>query len=55
MAYPDWLPVFAGRTWPVAVRIQMAPMETNPGALQPITVTAPLRIHRVPEIPYVDQ
>jgi hypothetical protein len=33
----------------------MAPMEPDFGQLQPITVTAPLRIHRLPEIPYVDQ
>jgi len=52
---PVWVPIFAGRTWPVAVRIEMAPMEPDFSRLQPITVTAPLRIHRLPEITYVDQ
>jgi hypothetical protein len=55
LTYPEWMPLFTGRTWPVAVRIQMAPMEPENSRLQPITVTAPLRIHRLPEIPYVDQ
>jgi general secretion pathway protein J len=55
LTYPEWAPIFIGKTWPVAVRIQMAPMEPDPSKLQPITVTAPLRIHRLPEIPYVDQ
>ena len=55
LTYPEWAPIFLGRTWPVAVRIQMAPMEPDYSKLQPITVTAPLRIHRIPEIPYVDQ
>jgi general secretion pathway protein J len=55
LKHPEWAPVFIGRTWPVAVRIQMAPMTPDYSVLQPITVTAPLRIHRLPEIPYVDQ
>jgi general secretion pathway protein J len=55
LEHPAWGSVFAGRTWPVAVRIQMAPMTPDYSVLQPITVTAPLRIHRLPEIPYVDQ
>jgi hypothetical protein len=55
LEHPVWAPIFTGRTWPVAVRIQMAPMEPDFSRLQPITVTAPLRIHRLPEIPYVDQ
>jgi general secretion pathway protein J len=53
-APPVWSSVFAGRYWPTAVRIEMAPMEPDFSHLQPITVTAPLRIHRQPEIPYGD-
>jgi hypothetical protein len=32
----------------------MAPLDPDPSRLQPITVTAPIHIHRSPEIPYVD-
>ncbi len=55
LTYPEWMPMFEGRTWPVAVRIIMVPMEPDNSKLQPLTVIAPLRIHRLPEIPYVDQ
>jgi hypothetical protein len=33
----------------------MAPLTPDYSVLQPITVTAPLRIHRLPEVPYVDK
>jgi hypothetical protein len=55
LAHPEWGPYFIGRTWPVAVRVQMAPLTPDYSVLQPITVTAPLRIHRLPEVPYVDK
>jgi hypothetical protein len=55
LEHPVWAPVYAPRSWPVAVRIQMAPMTPDYAVLQPITVTAPLRIHRLPELTYVDQ
>jgi prepilin-type N-terminal cleavage/methylation domain-containing protein len=51
---PVWGSVFDGRTWPRAVRIEMAPLEIDPSRLQPITVTAPIRIHRSAEIHYDD-
>jgi general secretion pathway protein J len=54
LKYSEWGPIFTGRHWPNAVRIQMAPLEPDPSKLQPITVTAPLRFHRLPEIQYVD-
>ena len=52
---PIWGPVFTGKTWPRAVRIEMAPLQADPSRLQPITVTALIRVHRNPEVPYVDQ
>ena len=55
LEHPVWGQMFVGRVWPAAVRIQMAPMEPDFSRLQPITVTAPLRIYRLPEFPYVDQ
>jgi general secretion pathway protein J len=51
---PSWVTAFGGRTWPKAVRIQMAPLEPDISRLQPISVTAPLRIHRLPGVPYND-
>jgi hypothetical protein len=51
---PAWLPIWAGKSWPMGVRVDMAPLEPDPGRLQPIAFTAPIRLHRDPEIPYAD-
>jgi hypothetical protein len=32
----------------------MAPLDPDPSRLQPIAITAPIHIHRNPEIPYGD-
>ena len=47
-----WAPLFIGANWPKAVRVEMAPLLPDPGRLQPISLTAPIRIHRSPEVPY---
>ena len=49
-----WVSRFAGLTWPRAVRIDMAPYQTDPATLQPISVTALIRVHRGAEIQYGD-
>jgi prepilin-type N-terminal cleavage/methylation domain-containing protein len=52
-----WVPQFlgiVGGNWPRAVRIEMAPYEVDPSKLQPIGVTAVLRVHRGPDIEYGD-
>jgi general secretion pathway protein J len=41
-AKPVWRPQMEGRKWPLAVRIEMRPMEPDFSRLQPLTVTAPL-------------
>jgi hypothetical protein len=51
---PTWLPIWAAKAWPMGVRVDMAPLEPDPGRLQPIAFTAPIRLHRDPEIPYAD-
>jgi general secretion pathway protein J len=51
---PVWTPMFRGKSWPIAVRIQMAPQEPDFSRLQPITMTAPLRIRRSPDMTYDD-
>jgi prepilin-type N-terminal cleavage/methylation domain-containing protein len=53
-APPIWTTLWKVDEWPLAVRIEMAPVEPHPGQVQPITVTAPIRLHRGPEIKYED-
>jgi prepilin-type N-terminal cleavage/methylation domain-containing protein len=49
-----WVPEFVAPTWPRAVRIDMAPLMPDLSRLQPISVTAVIRVHRNPEVPYGD-
>jgi type II secretory pathway pseudopilin PulG len=51
---PIWRDLWIMDTWPLAVRIDMAPIEPEPGAVQPISVVAPLNLHRNPAITYED-
>jgi len=51
---PIWAPLWAGTGWPLAIRIEMAPLEADPSRLQPMTVMAPIYIRRSPEEPYAD-
>jgi len=44
-----WMPRWVRKEqWPVAVRIEMAPLELQPDRVQPIPFTAPLRVTRQP-------
>ncbi len=49
-----WSPTAINSGWPLAVRVEMAPLEANAGTLQPLTVTAALHLHLAPTIPYGD-
>ena len=51
---PAWQSAWAAKGWPLAVRIEMAPADTDPSRLQPISITAPLHIRRDPEKVYTD-
>jgi prepilin-type N-terminal cleavage/methylation domain-containing protein len=51
---PLWTGSWSRPGWPLAVRIDMAPLDPDPSRLQPISVVAPIYIHRAPEIPYGD-
>jgi prepilin-type N-terminal cleavage/methylation domain-containing protein len=51
---PQWKQLWTAPTWPLAVRIEMAPLEADPARVQPISVVAPVRVHRNPEIQYED-
>jgi len=54
LAQPTWQTSASSAAWPVAIRVDMAPLEPNPSQLQPIAVTAPIYIHRSPQIEYGD-
>jgi hypothetical protein len=54
LAPPVWKPSWSMTGWPRGVRIEMAPLNADSSTLQPITITAPIRLRRSPEIPYVD-
>jgi hypothetical protein len=49
-----WRETWAGRGWPRALRVQMAPLEPDPARVQPISVTVPIQIFRNPEVLYAD-
>jgi hypothetical protein len=49
-----WRPDWAGNRWPLAVRIEMIALDKKSGQLGPLTITAPIRIHRSVEIEYGD-
>ena len=51
---PQWTASATGTGWPVAIRVEMVPLVADPSHLQPITVTAPIRIHRSWQIHYDD-
>ncbi len=50
-----WKTAWTAPGWPLAVRIEMAPMEPDRSQVQPISVTAPIYLHRDPGIEYVDR
>jgi hypothetical protein len=52
--FPKWLPRATGLGWPLAIRIDLQPLDTDTANLQPISVLAQLRLHRAPDIPYGD-
>jgi general secretion pathway protein J len=49
-----WVPAWQLPVWPAAVRIDMTPLEADPSRVQPGTVTAPIRIVRQFNVPYMD-
>jgi prepilin-type N-terminal cleavage/methylation domain-containing protein len=51
---PFWTDTWVRGGWPQAVRIEMAPMAPDFSRLQPISVVAPIFIHRNPDVPYGD-
>jgi prepilin-type N-terminal cleavage/methylation domain-containing protein len=50
----EWRSNWVSRKWPLAVRIEMAPLETDPTRLHPVTVTTPIRAARSLDVTYHD-
>lgn len=51
---PVWKTVWDTQAWPLGIRIEMAPLETDRSRVQPISFTAPVYLHRNPQIQYED-
>ena len=49
-----WEPLWTRQDLPLAIRVEMAPLDADPSQVQPISITAPVYLHRYPEIPYAD-
>jgi hypothetical protein len=49
-----WSPTAQNANWPLAVRVEMAPLTADLSTLQPLTVTAALHLHLSPKIAYGD-
>jgi len=49
---PAWVPV---DHWPMAIRIEMASLDSDPGTLKPLTVTSPVHVDRFPIYDYEDE
>ena len=43
-----WVSRWTLPRWPLAIRIEMTPVEANPARLQPLALTAPVRVSRQP-------
>jgi hypothetical protein len=50
-----WVTKATGMGWPLAIRIDMAPLEPDAARLQPISVLSEVHLIRLPSIAYVDQ
>jgi len=50
-----WMASAPSSGWPRAIRVEMAPVEPDPSQIQPISITAPIYVHRAPEIDYDDR
>lgn len=49
-----WRPNWVLPQWPLAIRVEMAPLADNRARLRPLTVTAAVHVNRSPDITYAD-
>lgn len=52
---PLWVTFWTQKVLPNAVRIELAPLAPDAGRLQPVTLTIPIRVTRLPMESYFDQ
>lgn len=52
--HAEWTDVWASRAWPIAVRVEMTPLDAGPARLHPTTVTAELHANRFFDREYHD-
>lgn len=52
---PVWKDTWTTQAWPLAVRIDMAPLVPSPAEVQPVSVVVPINLHRNPDLRYEDQ
>jgi len=49
-----WRPNWVQPHWPMAIRVEMAPLDDNRVRLRPLTITSMIRVNSLPEMRYVD-
>jgi hypothetical protein len=52
---PLWVDHWIKSTLPDAIRVEMAPLAPDAGRLQPVTLTIPVRITRLPLVNYLEE
>lgn len=50
----QWRSRWIHPAWPLGVRVELEPLEQDPSRLRPVTVTAPVRARRPPDVLYAD-
>jgi prepilin-type N-terminal cleavage/methylation domain-containing protein len=53
--YQRWTPLWTKDKSPDTIRIEMVPLENDPGRLRMMTITAPVRVNKLPLETYSDQ
>jgi general secretion pathway protein J len=53
--FERWEARWLRKEWPTAIRIEMAPLELNPGKVPLVSLTVPLRAQKDPGLEYVNQ
>ncbi len=51
----EWVPVFSADNFPLAIRIEMVPLEPASGNIPLLSMVAPVRVNRIPGANYVDR
>lgn len=52
--FTRWVPRWILPRWPTAIRIEMAPLEQDPGRVEPMAITLPIAVNKVTPGMYAD-